>query len=191
MTQKLSRRAVVLVSSIVLSCAHIAGYAQTRTNPDAALLVDFQSRVEKYMEIHKRAEKESPPLKETKDPYRIQASQETMAKKIREARKNATQGEIFTPDIRQLFRRLMYPETKGQEGANNKAAIKDDAPKGVPMKVNAKYPESAPLPTVPPDLLAALPKLPEDLEYRIINKDLILRDVHANLIVDFIQNAIK
>jgi hypothetical protein len=61
----------------------------------------------------------------------------------------------------------------------------------VPIKVNAKYPDAAPLPTVPPNLLAALPKLPEDLEYRFINRDLILLDVHANVIVDFMLNAIR
>jgi hypothetical protein len=191
MTQKLSRRVLWLVSSIVVSCANGAAYAQTRTNPDAALMADFQSRIEKYMELHKRIEKEAPPLKETKDPAQIHASQEVMAQKLREARKSAVPGEIFTPEIRQLFRRLMYPETKGQDGVETKQAMKDDAPKGVPMKVNAKYPDEAPLPTVPPNLLAALPKLPEDLEYRFINRDLILRDVHANLIVDFIPNAIK
>jgi hypothetical protein len=59
------------------------------------------------------------------------------------------------------------------------------------LKVNAKYPQDQPLPTVPPNVLAALPKLPEELEYRIVKKDLILRDVHANLIVDYIPNAIR
>jgi hypothetical protein len=191
MTQQLSGRVLILVSSVVMSCATAATDAQTRTNPDAMILADFQKRIDTYMDLHKRIEKESPPLKETKEPYKIQASQEVMARKIQEARKSAKPGEIFTPEIRQLFRRLMYPETKGQEGSETKAAIKDDAPKGVPMRVNAKYPDAAPLPTVPPNLLAALPRLPEDLEYRFINKDLILRDVHANVIVDYIQNAIK
>jgi hypothetical protein len=191
MNQKLSRRVLWVLISIIVSGANGAGYPQTRTNPDAAVLQDFQSRIEKYMELHERIEKEVPPLKETKDPAQIQASQEMMARKLRGARKSAVQGEIFTPEVRQLFRRLMYPETKGPDGVETKQAIKDDAPKGVLMKVNAKYPDEAPLPTVPPNLLAALPKLPEDLEYRFINRDLILRDVHANLIVDFIQNAIK
>ena len=40
------------------------------------------------------------------------------------------------------------------------------------------------------NLLATLPQLPEDLEYRIVGKDLILRDVHANVIVDFIPGII-
>jgi hypothetical protein len=59
------------------------------------------------------------------------------------------------------------------------------------LKVNARYPEAAPLPTVPPNLLASLPPLPKDLEYRIVGNDLILRDVHANVIIDFIPMAIR
>jgi hypothetical protein len=59
------------------------------------------------------------------------------------------------------------------------------------LKVNSRYPATAPLPTVPPNLLVRLPQLPEELEYRIVNRDLILRDVNANLIVDFIPSAIQ
>jgi hypothetical protein len=193
MIKLLSRGIAVLLSCLVMACA--AGGEQQkgdeRVNPDAQLLQDFQKRVDTYMDLHKRLKKEVPRLKETNDPAKIQASQDGLAEEIRAARKDAKAGDIFTPEIRQLFRRLMYPEIKGPDGTETKQAIKDDAPKGVPLKVNAKYPEGEPLPTVPPNLLAALPKLPEDLEYRIVNKDLILRDVHANLIVDFIPNAIR
>ena len=44
--------------------------------------------------------------------------------------------------------------------------------------------------TMAPDILAALPKLPEDLEYRFVSKHMLLLDVHANLIVDYVLNAI-
>ena len=181
--------AVLLLSSVPV----VAGGQQPKTNPDAQLLEDFKERVDKYMDLHKRLEKESPPLKETKDAAKIKASQDALAEKIRAARKDARQGEIFTPEIAQLFRRLMYPEVKGPEAKETKRAIKDDAPapKTVPLKVNAEYPESQPLPTVPANLLAQLPKLPEDLEYRVVNDTLIVRDVHANLIVDFIPKAIR
>jgi hypothetical protein len=37
----------------------------------------------------------------------------------------------------------------------------------------------------------ALPKLPEQLEYRIVGKNLIIRDIDANIIVDFVPNAIQ
>jgi len=183
--------AVLLLSSVAVAGA--VGIQQPKTNPDAQLLQDFKARVDKYMELHKRLEKESPPLKETKDPAKIKASQEALAEKIRAARKDARQGDIFTPEIAQLFRRLLYPEVKGPEAKETKRVIKDDAPppKAVPLKVNAEYPEGQPLPTVPANLLAQLPKLPEDLEYRVVSDALILRDVHANLIVDFIPKAIR
>ena len=40
-------------------------------------------------------------------------------------------------------------------------------------------------------LLANLPQLPEDMEYRVVGSDLVLRDVDANIIVDLIPNASK
>jgi len=111
----------------------------------------------------------------------------------RSARADAKPGDIFTPEIRQLFRRLMYPEVKGAEGRETKAAISEESHelKAVPMKVNARYPDDAPLMTVPPNILSALPKLPEDLEYRFVSRTMILLDTHANLIVDFVPNAIQ
>ena len=164
-----------------------------KTNPDAEILVDFKKRIDGYMALHNKLEKEAPPLKETKDPAKIKASQEVLAMKIREARKDARQGDIFTPEIRQLVRRLMDPEVKGPEGRATKAAITEESHelKSVPLKVNAEYPDNAPLMTVPPNILAALPKLPEDLEYRFVSRNMILLDTHANVIVDFVPNAIQ
>jgi hypothetical protein len=44
---------------------------------------------------------------------------------------------------------------------------------------------------MPPELLRLLPRLPAGLEYRFMDRDLILWDPHANLIVDFIPNALE
>ena len=55
---------------------------------------------------------------------------------------------------------------------------------------NAPYPEGAPLSTVPPDLLAKLPKLPEPLEYRFVGGHLILHDSDASLVVDFLNEMV-
>lgn len=163
----------------------------SRANPDAVVLKDFNDRVKEYTKLRDKLKDDAPPLKETKDPAKINASQDALAAKIQEARKNARPGDIFTPPIRAKFRQLMYPETKGPEGRATRAAIKEDAPENVKFKVNATYPEAEALPTMPPNLLASLPQLPEDLEYRVIGKHLILRDVHANIIVDYIPNAIQ
>lgn len=164
---------------------------QDRVNADAKVLQEFKERINGYMELHSKMEHYGPKMKETADPAKIKASQEALAKNIQMARKDAKAGDIFTPETRQLFRRLIYPELKGPEGPETKHAIKEETPEGVALKVNSRYPSDQPLPTIPPNILAALPQLPEELEYRIVKKDLILLDVHANLIADFIPNAIR
>jgi len=184
------------IAVVLLSCGVTLGAVGTqppKVNADAKILQEFKQRVDAYMDLHRRMEKHAPPPKETEDPAKIKAAQDGLAAHIREARPGAKQGEIFTPEIAQLFRRLMYPEVKGEQGKETTLAMKEDAPnpKAIVLKVNARYPDSAPLPTVPPNLLASLPPLPEDLEYRIVGTDLILRDVHANLIVDFFPKAIR
>jgi len=60
----------------------------------------------------------------------------------------------------------------------------------VKLVVNAPYPEGAPFSSVPASLLAKLPKLPEELGYRFVGRDLILLDTAAQLVVDFIRREV-
>ena len=163
----------------------------TNVNPDAAVIADFKARVDAYMKLRKEAVKDAPPLKETKDPAKIKAAQDGMSTQIRAARATAKQGDIFTPEITAKFRRLLNPELKGDDGRDAKAIIKDDAPTNIPFKVNAKYPEGASVPTVPANLLVNLPTLPEPLQFRIIEKHLVLVDEDADVILDYALNIIR
>jgi hypothetical protein len=173
-----------------ISAATRAKAAETNANPDALILQDFNKRVAAYMAIHKAAAKDSLSIKETKNPGEIKAAQLALASKIRLARANARPGDILTPEIRNKFRRLVFPQLKGTAGREEDVHEKDEGqPKKMVYKVNAAYPEGNALPTTPTNILMSLPTLPEELEYRIIDKNLILRDVQANIIVDFITNA--
>jgi len=171
---------------------------ETNANPDALVLQDFNKRIAAYMTIHKNAAKDSLSIKQTKDPAEIKAAQLALAAKIRTARANAKPGDILTPEIRNKFRRLMFPQLKGTTGRQIKGELEEDVhekdegpPKKIIYKVNAAYPEGNALPTTPTNILMSLPTLPEELEYRIVNRNLILRDVQANIIVDFITNSIQ
>ena len=62
-------------------------------------------------------------------------------------------------------------------------------PSAAKLIVNARYPDTVPLTTIPPQVLQTLPELTEDLEYRFLGDALILLDVHAHLIVDFIEEV--
>jgi len=176
---------------VLALCSPPRWAAQEAANPHAQTLVEFQKRVKAYSDLRGKVETGPAQQKETSDPAKIVEAQQTLAARIRAARKDAQPGDLFTPAIQERFKRLLAPQLKGKEGQNTKADIKEDAPKAIQLKVNAAYPEAQPLPTVPPNILANLPKLPEDLEYRIVDRHLILRDVAANLIVDFIPNAIR
>jgi hypothetical protein len=177
--------------------AQKAGELKTSTdpkvNPNAAVMADFKARVEKYAELHKDLAKGSAKQKDNASAEQVNAQQAALAAKIQAARAGAKQGDIFTAEMRPVFRRLLAPEMKGEEGRDAKAILKDDAPAPgtVPFKVNAKYPEGQPKPTMPTNLLLNLPTLPEPLEYRVVGQHLLLLDTAADLIVDYILNVIK
>jgi hypothetical protein len=67
----------------------------------------------------------------------------------------------------------------------------DENPVGTAIQVNGRYPDTVPLSTMPPDVLAALPPLPEDMEYRFVGNRLILLDTKAHIIVDFVADAFQ
>ena len=161
-----------------------------RVNQHAATLQDFDHRIDGYMDLRGKAKAKAPALRETESAAQIKAAQDGLAANIRAIRADAKPGDIFTPEIRARFRQLMYPELKGEDGRDTRAVLKDDAPAAVALKINAPFSADT-KPTTPSNLLANLPMLPKELEYRIVDKNLILLDADANLIVDFIPNAFQ
>jgi hypothetical protein len=55
--------------------------------------------------------------------------------------------------------------------------------------VNQPYPGFWPLATFPASLLQVMPALPDVLEYRLLSESLILRDVTANIVVDYMRDV--
>jgi len=178
---------------VVCACAE-SGQAGSPQNQSK----EFQAGIDKYMEIHKKAVASVPAIpKETADAALIARHEQQIADAIRSLRSNALVGEVFTPAVRQMIVSTVKQKVEGKEGESAKATILGEgnpkAPESatpVQLKVNAVYPTTAPLSTVPPSVLMALPTLPKELEYRFVGRNLILRDTAANLIVDFIPNVI-
>lgn len=162
-------------------------------NPDSVPLADFNARLDNYVKKQRALLKDAAPLSKDATPEEIKTRQETLAAQLRMIRGNAKQGDILTPQVAALFKRLMNPEIKEQPRETRQALEEEDGEVAqVNLKVNASWPASEPLTTVPANLLATLPQLPMDVEYRISNKrHLVLRDVDANIIVDYIYNAIR
>ena len=164
--------------------------AQCPPEQRVRLETDFNERLKPYLKLRKQAESEVPPLKGTKDPAKLTARQEALAAEIRKARAGARQGEILGGGVAECLvattRRHLKASTAKQTAREGNPV---DEGHGIKLAVNAPYRSDAPLSTMPPDLLADLPKLPKGLEYRFVGRALILFDSEACLIVDYIPNA--
>jgi hypothetical protein len=173
----------------ILAVLQVEGLSQAATEREAAILKDFSTRVDDYLKIHKQKEASLPALKLTNEPAQIQVHQQSLAQKIREARSNGHQ--IFSPEISAYFRQRIERHFKSSPTApRTKATIRQGEPVKIHLKVNDSYPPDLPLTTMPATLLQLLPPLPQELEYRIVERDLVLLDTKANLIVDMVRQAL-
>lgn len=164
-----------------------AANAQTPVNPVAQAMADFKKRVDAYLALRSRVAKDYPEVKETGDPSKISAREKALGKGIAMARANAKAGEIFG-GVSQHLLDVVEADWNSRSAADRKALLAE-LPPGLVLKVNQAYPTHIPLATVPPKLLAQLPTLPEELEYRLVDRRLLLRDRDANLIVDVLAGA--
>jgi len=183
-----------LIPGMIFATAIVAAGPGASKKEDTPVRKEFDSRVGEYLKLRKSAIQGVPALSPKATPEQIQAHKAALAAAIRAARSDAKQGAVFTAEIREHILEIIRSEMGGKHGAPAKAATKQGNPAteglATPMKVNALYPENAPLSTVPPTLLLRLPKLPKELDYRFVGRNLILRDVGASLIVDYLPNAI-
>jgi hypothetical protein len=178
---------------ITVAAAFGAFFAQVepKDSPNPAVIREFEKRVHEYRDLRRSIEQKlGGKFKSTESSGAISDHQKQIAADIREARRGAAQGAIFTPEIALEFRRLIGLTMKGADGARIRETLKNAEPVNVKLAVNLEYPSTLPLQTTPGTLLQNLPKLPEELEYRIVGRSLVLRCVKGNMIVDFIPDII-
>ena len=192
---KRSSRELLVMPVLLLSIA-ACGLAQSNPKPspgvnrDALIDTDFEKHVTDYMKLRQQALTGMNVPKTTDSATEIAEFQHQLAAKIRALRPNAGQGDIFTSEISDRFRRLIAQAMRGPDGAKIRASFQHAEPiRGVHLDVNQSYPDNLPLQSMPPSLLLNLPRLPKELEYRFVGRELVLRDIPANLIVDAIPDV--
>ena len=157
---------------------------------DAAALATMNDRLKSYVALHNKLEAALPKLPAEATPMQRDAVQRQFEKELRSARAGAKQGDMFTPQAQPVIKRLIAAVFDGPEGQKLKSSIMDENPVGVKLVINGRYPDNVPISTMPPPVLQTLPKLVEGLEYRFVNDHLILLDVHAHIVADFIDNVL-
>ncbi len=156
---------------------------------NARLSQKFQSLANKYLDLRKQAAGKSTGPSDS--PETLTANQRELASRIQKRRSGAKRGEIFTPELTAFFRRQIAQSLNGPHGTEIRASLHGAEPTNTRLRVNQSYPEKLPLQSTPPSLLLTLPTPPDGLEYRIVGRDLVLRDSEANIVVDFIPNVIS
>jgi hypothetical protein len=184
------RAGLLLAAALLTSTANARLPGRQHPNEGArrSALADFSCRVQVYVDIRDRACMVTP-VGVSADPAEIRRASDALSMDTRTARAGARQGDIFTPAIAAVFRVAVGGCQNQCAGLLATVTEELDAPLP-PARVHDRWPIGVPVPTMPPDLLAALPRLPSGLQYRFINRDLALIDIDANLIVDFVPDAI-
>lgn len=154
------------------------------------VIADYMERVKTYVALHKKIEDALPRLGKEASPKQVDDNQRAFAALIQKARATAQRGDIFTPEMSAYAKRVLARVFGGAEGKQLRASIMDENVKPMTLKVNQRYPDEIPLTTMPPEVLQALPALPEELEYRFVSEHLILLDPHSHIVPDFIVDAL-
>jgi hypothetical protein len=158
------------------------------TDPmDAGVTAHFCGRIAAYVTFRGGLQEHLPAVRVTKDVAEIQAAVHALAKKIRSTPRRPREGEIFTPRTVAEFRKRL----RLAEPADICEAIRNDNPGELSRPVSRDYPEGRPRSTTPAAVLAILPTLPQDIEYRFVGHDLILLDTRANIVVDRMAGAVR
>lgn len=160
-------------------------------NPTDAVFADFGKRVDAYMKLRKTVVDSVGELDPTRNQAEITARATKLANGIIAARSLAKPGDIFTPELSALVATLIKQEYSRRPDSvqETREDQQDELPDFVP-RVNTLYPTTYPLATFPATLLPLLPTLPEQLEYRVVQNYLVLRDIEANVILDVMPNAV-
>jgi len=175
-------------AAIVFAGAVLVQADPPATNKDAAVITEFQKRVDNYIKLRQGIEAQTGRLKTTATQEKLSYQTGEILHKVREARRNAREGDLFTPDVTAEIRRLIAMAMQG-DAAHVQQSLRHSEPVQLHLKVNDKYPEKVPLQTTPPTLLGNLPKLPPEIEYRITGRDLVLLDAKINLVIDVIRGV--
>ena len=163
--------------------------AKPPVNEYGAAVKEFRDRADAYLEQQKDIAKGLPPLKNTEDPAELTSREDELGKRIALARATAKPGEFIGKALEPYMRAAIKKDWASRP-ADARQAVGEDLPPANVAKINSAYPKDQPLATVPASLLAALPPLPEGLEYRLVGRHLIVRDVTANLVVEVLPNVL-
>ena len=169
-----------LAVALALQLGGAAAHAQEF--PDEHVTVEFQRAADRYAFMHRQAERRLgfKHLKAGETVGEIESDE--LAAAIRADRTRTSPGEFFTFEMAGVIKtRLIHARRAGCDVGELQSGMS-----GV-LRINGPATTTNPLPEC---VVAALPHLPPELEYRSSEGVLVLVDGHADLVVDVLPGPL-
>jgi hypothetical protein len=181
----------MMIFGAIDAATSAAGRQQVAAPVDeAAAIAQFEAAVAKYMALRQRLRNELTGPVPNSTPIELTRASDSLAAAIQRARAGARVGNIFVAPVTAVVKRRVGDVVRRDNLGPLLANIDDEEPSLKLPAIHLRFPAASQMATMPPSLLAALPPLPRELEYRIVGEYLVLRDVDAALILDFIPAAV-
>jgi len=195
-------RAACVIVLVVAACSQACGPTlpptQAPKQPDPTfdpLRSTFQAYVDQTQPYRKEAAQaqERVPGKAEPTPSAaaaLRARQNTLAEALQtKLRPNAKPGEIITPPMADAIRHQLEALFKSERRdlIIDELAEQNSTP---PTKHTVAINQLLDAPRLPPRLIEALPPLPKQLEYDFVGRTIVLRDVDAGVVVDYVPDAL-
>jgi hypothetical protein len=173
------------------TAAPLVGHRTMRQDDSAnAAYKHLNEEIARYLAIYTDLRAEVPGPVPNSTARELNAASDTLFNAIRRARPRARQGDFFDADATRLIAQRLRDALRSPHAAAALAGIDDERPAVVKPQVYLRFPVENEMATMPPSLLRVLPRLPAELEYRIIGENLVLRDIKASMILDYIPAAL-
>jgi hypothetical protein len=182
----------ILQAAIIVVVAAVPAFAGTNSatggQDDYRIVSRFLRAVDHYILVHHPVEVE---------PELMCLPEETLRELhalavLRDLeRPQPREGEIFVPEVADLFRRRLSVTLRYHDYsvADLLGEMDDEGPVAGPVVVNEPLAWGQANTTLH-WITDLLPLLPEDVAYRLVGRDLVLVDVRTNLVVDVLRSAI-
>lgn len=149
----------------------------------------FRRNLEAYLALREELAERLEPLEPTGDAAELAARQSSLAAAIREARRDAKRGDLIPEPVAEAIRAVVAADYRHRDPEARKGTV-EDVPTDMVLSVNRIYPPDAALSTVPPLLLAKLPLLPDNLQYRFVDRHVVILDGDTQIVLDYISDVL-
>ena len=182
---------LLAVIFVVATAAPLAVHrAMRQDDQDTAAFRQFHEEVARYLAIHTTLRAEVPGPVPQSTARELNDASDMLANAIRRARPRPRQGDFFSAEAIRLITTRLREALKSPNAAAALAGIDDEQPATLRPQLYLRFPAANEMATMPPSLLRLLPRVPAELEYRIVGEYLVLRDVKAAMIIDYIPKAL-